>query len=121
MLAIIVDDDPLIINLLKKILENLGFEVEAYENPIYCRLYYKHECTNSKPCCDLLLTDYEMPMVNGVEFIRHLECHGCAINKIALVSGLSKESIAEKEDLTGLKVINKFDVFNELRTWAKDD
>jgi DNA-binding response OmpR family regulator len=57
----IVDDEPDITSMLKIVLEDNGFEVEAFEDAIAALKYYKASLY------DLLILDIKMPEMDGFE------------------------------------------------------
>ena len=58
---LVVDDYPLAIDSLKRILERRGYDVRLAENgKIGFDLFTKNPC-------DVVITDYKMPMMNGLE------------------------------------------------------
>lgn len=89
MKAMILDDDPVILSLLKNILGADGFEVAAYSSPSACPLLADESCPCSQKemCPDLIISDYDMPAVNGLDFLGHLKRKKCKCNNIALISG----------------------------------
>ncbi|MFB9058207.1 LytR/AlgR family response regulator transcription factor [Mariniflexile ostreae] len=67
--CLIIDDEPLAINVIKKHLENFDhFEiVNSYNNPVEAiNVLTKHKI-------DLIFLDINMPKLNGIEFIKNLK------------------------------------------------
>ena len=62
----IVDDEPAFCKVLKKILQE-HFEVCAYTNPAACLNEIK------KSDCDLLIADYKMKKMNGIELLEKVK------------------------------------------------
>jgi len=89
MKAVIIDDDPSIRALLANALHRRGYEVVVYHNPKECPLYSFDTCPcqAEKPCPTIIISDFDMPNVNGVEFIETLREKSCKCPNIALVSG----------------------------------
>ena len=67
---LIVDDDPDIANLYKLSLENDGFVVDAFNDPLLALSNYK------VGTYDLLLIDIKMPQMNGFELYEKLRNMG---------------------------------------------
>src|SRR6266851_1628947 len=66
---LVVDDDPVVCEVMRATLENDGFAViEASDGVEGCRLYEKHHP-------DLLLVDIMMPHMDGYELCRKLRSH----------------------------------------------
>jgi response regulator RpfG family c-di-GMP phosphodiesterase len=57
----VVDDDPIIVRTLTRFLTGLGYPVRGFENPLEARSAIEEESPH------LLLTDKDMPGLNGVE------------------------------------------------------
>lgn len=105
MKAVIIDDDPSVRALLATTLHRRGYEVVVYHNPKECPLYSFDTCPcqADKPCPSIIISDFDMPNVNGVEFIEILRKRGCKCPNIALVSG-SIFSGEELERASKLKI-----------------
>lgn len=65
--VLVVDDDPVVIRLVKEILKNLGYEVETAKDGIDAMVMVKKE----KP--DLIVLDIMMPELNGYDVLRTLK------------------------------------------------
>lgn len=64
---LLVDDDPVIVRIMSKMLNNLGFDkVTATQDGVEAVDFMQRSET------DLLLTDIQMPGINGLELIRRL-------------------------------------------------
>ena len=88
MKAVILDNDPVSLSLLANALHHSGYEVLAYSNPTECPLYSRKPCPCKTDllCPDIIISDFDMPKVNGVEFIEALRRNGCHSAHIALIS-----------------------------------
>jgi len=64
----IIDDETDLVNLYQEILENNGFKVCAFNDPIQA---YKHIQKNPNDY-SLILSDYRMPVMNGNELCTKL-------------------------------------------------
>jgi CheY-like chemotaxis protein len=87
-LVFAVDDEPMLLELVALVLEPLGYRVRTFRDPATAVRAF----SMAKPPPDLIITDYAMHMMNGMDLIR--ECR--AINpdqKIILVSGTVDETI----------------------------
>lgn len=63
--ALLFDDDPTILALLKELLSSVGIQVESYTNYM--------DLKNPAPIYDFVLTDIQMPEINGFEILEHLQ------------------------------------------------
>ena len=87
--AIIIDDEPAVLSTLKRILEHRRYEVEIYADPVQTPLFRSMGCPCSlqAECPDLIISDYNMPAVNGVELLESAIKKGCRCRHLALISG----------------------------------
>ena len=64
---LLVDDEPDVIYAIKRVLENIGFIVDSYDDPILT-------LTNFKPgSYDLILLDIKMPNMNGFDLYQKMK------------------------------------------------
>lgn len=93
MKIVIVDDDPHSLALLRMVLERKGHAVLAYERAEDCPLFQRQHCpcAIAPPCPDALITDFNMPGANGVEFLRSLYSGPCRNVRTALLTGAELE------------------------------
>lgn len=66
---LVLDDEPFMLKLLSRILTNLGYTQITACDSGHSALEWIG-CPNSPP--DLILLDLNMPVMDGVEFMRHL-------------------------------------------------
>lgn len=117
--AVILDDDPVIVSLLSRVLTQKGYEVSSYSSPISCPLYTEESCpcSWSGSCPDLIVTDYDMPTVNGIELVEHLKRKQCKCNNIAVISGSWSEHDLQKALPPGVSVFSKPFSLHRIRAW----
>jgi len=87
--AIIIDDEPSVLSTLKRILEHRRYEVATYADPVQTPMYQTRgcPCTPQTLCPDLIISDYDMPVVNGAELLESSVKKGCRCRHLALISG----------------------------------
>ncbi len=90
MLVFIVDDEPMLLDLAATILQPLGYEVRTFRDPKVALA----EFPAAKPT--VLVTDYAMGGMNGMDLIRECKRLNPA-QKIMLLSGTVDESIYNNE------------------------
>lgn len=121
--VILVEGDDLLRRSLCKLLRHLGYEVLAASRPGLCPVYSRSacDCPRGWVCGDVLLVDYRLPEMNGVELIElqlAAGCKGLVRNKAVMTSGLRCGDLVRAE-LLGAKVFEKpFDT-EELVEWLE--
>lgn len=90
-LVFVVDDEAMLLELAAVILEPLGYEVCTFRDPQSALEAF----ARAQPRPDLLITDYAMHSMNGMELIR--ECRRLQPNqKILLLSGTVGTDVYEQ-------------------------
>jgi DNA-binding response OmpR family regulator len=88
--AIVFDDDIVITGLLKKFFVLRDYDVVTYREPLICPIYTnRKECDTNEPCADIMIVDYRMPVMNGIDLLKTQQKRKCGIiskNK-ALMTG----------------------------------
>ena len=118
----IIDDEECIRDSLKWYLEDLGHEVLTAPEPTSCEIYQGHDCSQEHPCGDALIIDYNMPKMNGLEFIelmKHRGCKGLTSNKL-VISGNSVQICRNKVAELGCALAQKPISFAELDSWLEE-
>ena len=78
---IVIDDEPYILLMLKKMLEKEGYQVDMATNGVEgIELYHKHGA-------DLIITDIVMPEKEGLETIINLKAENPSLKVIAISGG----------------------------------
>jgi FixJ family two-component response regulator len=120
--AIIFDDEIFILNMLKDFFLMRGYEVLSYSDPTtICPLYGDggDVCTNDQPCCDVMVTDFQMPGVNGVELLEFQARKGCKVdnrNK-SVISGYIDAWNRRRVDQMGCNFLQKPFTLYALAEW----
>jgi DNA-binding response OmpR family regulator len=120
---LLFDDEPLILNTLKDYLSAQDYEVMCFEDPTDCPVYEKHEnCKKEAPCADVLITDFKMNKMNGIEWIQLQKERGCQLdmkNK-AVISGKTDEEQEEIIKKMGCAFFLKPFKFSVLSAWIQE-
>jgi YesN/AraC family two-component response regulator len=86
-----------------------------------CPLYEKQteQCDMAYPCADIVITDFEMPKMNGIELILRQAERGCMVNikNKAVISGNLDEENRSKIAALGIAFFHKPMNFDELIDW----
>lgn len=120
--AVILDDDPVIRSLLTEVLNAEGYAVKSYSSPGKCPLYADPSCPCSLDgsCPDLIISDYDMPGVNGLEFVEHLRDKNCRCKNIAVLSGSWVEDDLRQAMPPGISVFSKPFTLKRVRAWLHE-
>ena len=117
--AVILDDDPLMLSLLNRVLRRRGYDVVTYQDPTGCPMFDTDSCPcSARECCpDVILTDINMPAVNGIEFVNKLNLIGCRCKHIAMISGHWTEEVLQEVLPLGVSVFAKPFYLESLYSW----
>ncbi len=121
--AVICDDEPIILDVLTMFFEEEGYEVLAFPEPVVCPVYYApHDCKQQHVCSDIMVMDYHMPRMSGLEVFQEQGRRGCKLtpqNK-SLVTGFLEESKQRELERLGITFFQKPIDFEALAAWIKE-
>jgi DNA-binding NtrC family response regulator len=118
--VLIFDDHKAIRQVLWIYFDNRGYEVFTFQNPAICPLSEANPCPCPKKqsCSDIILSDIDMPLKNGLDFIEEMINKGCRCKHIALMSGgLTDEQYSKAKSL-GATIFRKPFQHEELTKWV---
>jgi DNA-binding response OmpR family regulator len=120
--TIILEDNQIEQGILKYLLIARNHEVITYNDPSICPLQLSPECRCSEDerCTDIIISDLNMPYVNGLEYIRNQRIKGCKCKKVALVSSELNEDVKKKAEELSCKVFAKPYDISEIYNWLDD-
>jgi response regulator RpfG family c-di-GMP phosphodiesterase len=103
---LLVEDEEDILNLFCGYLQSAGYKIASFNNPIDALKYInKNDEMNILANCSLVITDYKMPQMSGLEFINKIReiDTDCKI-KILLISAFIKNDLNVDKMLNNLKI-----------------
>ena len=117
--AIVLDDNVDDRYMIKRLLKSRGYEVLDYVDPTACPLLHAHECQcgETEACCDILITDVDMPKVSGLEFLEQQIQKGCKVPNIVVTSGGWSDSKLKHAQRLGLTTLEKTPTWDALADW----
>jgi CheY-like chemotaxis protein len=120
--AIIFDDEIFVLNMLKDFFVMRGYEVLTFNDPSdICPVYATggDSCRNGQPCGDVMITDFAMPGVNGVELLEFQAQRGCKldIRNKSIMSGYIDDRNRERISALGCSFIQKPFTLYALTEW----
>ena len=120
MKVVVIDDEPAILSLMQTKLQRKGHTVLSFANPLECPLYHAPTCPcdAADPCPDIIITDYDMPKVNGMDFLMDVYRRGCRCKNVAIMTG---KGVDEFEMMRMAKLGTRYFLkpidFDELYDW----
>ena len=109
-----VDDDEVVLLMVERLLDRAGFAVTAYSSPEDLL----DAVRNGTACYDLLITDYSMPGMTGLELARELRVL-CPELPVVVSSGFVSEELRAEADEAGVcHVLHKENSYEELPSMA---
>ena len=101
---LIIDDEPMVLDSLNIWLSKRGYEVQTFIEPTVCSIYEKKtdDCSKENRCADIIITDYKMPRMNGIELLQYQSQRGCTLdirNKVVITGYMDDEIKKVIEDM----------------------
>ena len=120
--VLIFEDNGFLRSTLKDILVSKGYEVYDFSNPGMCPQYLSsnQNCLWDDSCSDIIISDVNMPVETGLEFIKNRLSLGCKIKFRALMSADWAESDLQYAQKIGCKVFQKPFDLEELLQWLEN-
>ncbi len=120
----IFDDDVSNLKMLKLFISQRDYEILTFDSPVVCPINSakSDKCNTLKPCADIIITDYQMPEMTGLEMLLHQAQRGCKVdirNKIVISSDLDNKGQKMIEEL-GCTFFSKPFKLNELLACLDD-
>jgi DNA-binding NtrC family response regulator len=71
------------------LLTHRGYEVFSFSKPTVCPLQIQPacRCNRGQSCTDVILTDLDMPEMDGIRFIKNIKKKNCKCRHVAVMSG----------------------------------
>jgi len=123
--VILYDDDTIILDMLRHFFVKRGYEVCSYNIPTSICPPHRglaDSCENLSPCADVIISDYRMPEMTGIELFQRQSKRGCPvdINMKAIMSGYADEVLMEQCRDLGCTFFEKPFELSELSSWLSE-
>jgi len=90
-LILVIDDEPFLVDLMLKFLENSGYKGKGFTNPVHALEWF----TNSHQRVDLVILDMKMPRIDGYKCFHELKKINPAV-RVAILSGYIQDRAAQE-------------------------
>ncbi len=86
---ILLEDNDNLRTVMTMLLTGRGYEVFSFSKPTVCPLQAQPACRcgRNQACTDVILTDLDMPEIDGMRFIEVLKKKKCKCRHVAVMSG----------------------------------
>ena len=119
--VLILDDSEEIRSLLYHFFNKRGYEVFSFPNPAVCPISHEKicPCPTGVACSDFILSDLNMPVQQGIDFLEGQIRKGCKCKNMALMSGDFTENDVERAKSIGLMIFRKPLGIAEILKWIE--
>ncbi len=121
--VIIFNKDARLRNEVTRFFAARGYETVVFRDPSICPVYGEFEdCKGSHSCGDIMLLEFETPIMNGVDLIAAQHRRGCklpATNKAIITASLPAEGRATLASV-GAEFFQTPLVLSELEKWVAE-
>ena len=117
--ALIFDDEEDIRKILWDFFDNRRYQVFTFPHPGICPLSEEEicPCSSEETCSDVILSDLNMPVKKGIDFLEEQIKKGCKCKHFALMSGdFSDEDVSRAKSL-GVNIFIKPFKLKEITNW----
>jgi len=119
--TVIFDDNPGIRMGLWGVCDRRGHEVFTFPDPGICPLHVMRRCPcpAGTVCADIIISDIDMPQVNGLDFIEELHTKNCVAPHFLLISGEWSDADHARAVRLGCRLFTKPIHMEELNAWLE--
>jgi len=101
---LLVEDEKDILELFTEYLSSNGFNTISFQNPLDALEYFYKHLNN----CSLVITDYKMPQMSGLDLIKKIKDTNCKIKTIVISAFLKDNLPYDKSYITTVdKILEK--------------
>jgi len=120
----IFEDNPMILLMLRDYLGAMDYEIMSSTEPIACPLYLEQSerCDHLHPCTDILLADFNLPVMSGLDMILKQEMRGCRSiikNKAVMSGNIDQRSLTIMKE-KGIHYFQKPFKLSDFKLWLQE-
>jgi DNA-binding response OmpR family regulator len=117
--ALIFDDEKEIRNILWILFDDRGYQVFTFPHPGICPLSEEKicPCSSDEMCSDVILSDLNMPVKKGIDFLEEQIKKGCKCKHFALMSGDFSDEDVSRAKSFGVHIFKKPFNIEEITNW----
>ena len=121
MRILLFEDNGFVRSLVRRTLWKHGWEVISFPDPAACSLHHSASCTCHVPevCADAIVTDFDMPYLDGFSFVKQLLEKGCKIRNLAMLSETHDATVLARAGTLGFRVFSKAEGIPALLEWLQ--
>ena len=118
---LIFDDSKEIRSLLCDFFNKRGYEAFSFPHPAVCPISHERicPCPTGIACSDFILSDLNMPVQQGIDFLEGQMRKGCRCKNMALMSGDFTENDVLRAKSIGLMLFRKPFGITEILEWTE--
>ncbi len=98
MKIVVVDDEPTIVLMCRRVLESQGHAVQGFTDVRTALARLEAEAA------DLLVVDYKMPELNGIEFVRRVWAVRPGL-RVVMITAHGTREVIEQATQSGVKIV----------------
>ena len=110
--AVVVDDDEVVSEYMQIMLDGIGVSPDAFTSPHEALAALRKECDAGRPY-DLLITDYKMPQMNGLELTSSLREFDSGKTAVIMLTGYNWDIIDDEAKNDGVDDIIGKPIFSD--------
>jgi FixJ family two-component response regulator len=121
--VIIFDDDAILLGRLKFYFDKWGYEVFLHQSPLVCLFNGSTgSCKSLASCSDLMISDFRLPQITGLELFQLQEQGGCRVDRKmkAIMSDSADEALLRKCKDSGYRFFQKPFYTSEIYSWVSE-
>lgn len=118
--AVLLEDNKLYRDVMTEVLTENDFAVMAYPDPSQLLSKCQICCSSgSAPCADILISDNQMPGMNGHEFMAKIKLMGCKLpdHSKAIISGCWSDREYSQAQQLGCHIFHKATSIDVIYSW----